>query len=145
MNLRKMAAALTAAAVITAMGAVPAAAESAAEVETGSEEMMLTGGWEIPGDNAVTEEAALALEKALGEDGAEDMRPVALLGTQIVAGVNYCLLCRSGADAGSALPGYEIVYVYADLTGGASILETHRLPIGIGFEISGNEQAAKAE
>ena len=45
--------------------------------------------------------------------------PVAVLGTQVVAGTNYCILCKAAAAVPGAQPSYELVYVYEDLSGNA--------------------------
>ena len=80
-----------------------------------------TGAWAIPESPVVTDEAKAALEKAASAlDGAE-YAPVALLGTQLVAGTNYCLLCRITPVTANPEPHYSVVTVYADLEGNAEI------------------------
>lgn len=53
--------------------------------------------------------------------------PVQLLGTQVVAGTNYALLCRVTGVYPDAVPEYCVVYVYADLEGNASLQEVQDL------------------
>ena len=142
-KLVKAAAMLTAAACIISAAIVPVMAES--EVETGSEEVVLLGGWELPGDIQVTDEAKSALEGAAQESADVSYEPVALLGTQIVAGTNYCLLCRKSSAESGAIPGYSLVYVYENLQGESEIIEVDELPIGIGYFGAENEPSARAE
>ncbi len=55
--------------------------------------------------------------------------PVALLGTQIVAGTNYSILCRSTVVYPGAETTYAIVYIYEDLERQASILHIQDLEL----------------
>ena len=43
------------------------------------------------------------------------------IGSQVVAGMNYCLLCKVTAVAPDAKPQYRLVYIYEDLNGNAEI------------------------
>ena len=55
---------------------------------------------------------------------------VAVLGSQVVAGMNYSYLCKGEMVIPDAKPDYNIVNVYEDLKGDAQITETVRLPEG---------------
>ena len=59
-----------------------------------------------------------------------DYVPVALLGTQLVAGTNYAVLCEARAVVPDAQPYYAIVFVYRDLQGGAELLKIVDLDLG---------------
>lgn len=80
------------------------------------------GGWTAPEDTAITEEVKtvvdVALEKLLGVD----YTPVALVGTQVVAGTNYCVLCEAAAVVPDAVPYYVLVYIYEALDGTVELL-----------------------
>ena len=96
----------------------------------------LSGGWSVTTDAAVTEEARAALETALQKMTGVAYEPVALLATQVVAGTNYCLLCRMTVTNPDAVPAYGLVYVYADLQGGAEIIGINELTFGTdGLEV----------
>ena len=91
----------------------------------------MVGGWEsvpheaeeLPGD------AQAAFDKALeGLVGAEYV-PVALLSTQLVAGMNYCILCQITPVVPNAVPHWALVYIYADLEGNAEIMNVYDLYI----------------
>ena len=64
------------------------------------------GGWQTPDTPELTPEAQAAFDKAM--EGLVGVRyvPVALLGTQLVSGMNYCILC----EATVVYPGAEPYY-----------------------------------
>ena len=82
------------------------------------------GGWTVTEavGGALPENAQKALETAL--DGFEGVgyTPLACLGTQVVAGTNFAILCKSVSTAENSATRLTVVTVYADLTGGAQIL-----------------------
>ena len=91
----------------------------------------LSGGWQnVPCEAAeLPEDAQAAFDKALdGLVGAEYV-PVALLSTQVVAGMNYCILCQITPVAPNATPAWALVYIYADLQGNAEIMNVYDLYI----------------
>ncbi|MBO7711106.1 MAG: hypothetical protein J6S83_11600 [Lachnospiraceae bacterium] len=112
------------------------------EVSFDAPEGMLMGGWEVTEDAAVTSQAQEAFDQAMEKLLGARYEPVALLATQVVAGTNYCFLCRSTVVAPNAVPSYKLVYVYADLKGGAEILDIQDMVIGIG---SSDDQSDIAE
>ena len=64
----------------------------------------IVGGWSSPDSVKLTDEATNALKKATEKLAGGTYEPIALLGTQVVAGTNYRLLCTftpatEGADA----------------------------------------------
>ena len=88
------------------------------------------GGWAAPDSPAVTEEAAQALTKACETLTGAEYTPVALLAAQVVAGMNYRILCESRATVPNAETQYVIVTVYADLQGNAEITDTAAFAAG---------------
>ena len=102
----------------------------------------LVGGWTIPADAAVTDEAQAAFDKAMEGLVGVNYTPVALIGTQLVSGTNYCILCEATVVYPDAVPYYALVYVYADLQGGAEIRNIVTLDIGDIAE-SGEVKAAE--
>ncbi|SEK89328.1 hypothetical protein [Ruminococcus albus] len=97
--------------------------------ETGAEN--IEGGWSISDEIALDKhpEASAALEKARETLVGAEYEPVALLGTQAVAGTNYCLLCKVTA-VWVEQPTYVLVYVYEDLEGNAEITYTTDFTLG---------------
>ena len=89
----------------------------------------LDGGWQnVPCEAAeLPEDAQAAFDKALdGLVGAE-YTPVALLSTQVVAGMNYCILCQITPVVPDATPTWALVYIYADLQGNVEITNVYDL------------------
>ena len=93
-----------------------------AEEEEPMESTPLDGGWTVADDPMISEELQAALEKALDGLVGVAYQPVACLGTQVVAGVNYAILCQQTAIVPDAEPTWVIVYLYEDLQGNAEIL-----------------------
>ncbi len=90
----------------------------------------VVGGWTISEDAALTDEARAAFEKAMEGFTGVGYEPLALIGTQLVSGTNYCILCEARVIVPDAAPYYALVYVYADLKGGAEILNIAALNLG---------------
>lgn len=93
-------------------------------------EPTVVGGWTISEDAALTDEARAAFEKAMEGFTGVGYEPLALIGTQLVSGTNYCILCEARVIVPDAAPYYALVYVYADLKGGAEILNIAALNLG---------------
>ena len=89
------------------------------------------GGWKnIPHEaGELPEDAQTAFDKATeGLVGAKYV-PVDLLSTQLVAGMNYCILCQITPVTPDATPNWALVYIYADLQGNAKISNVYELYI----------------
>ena len=98
---------------------------------TASAEMMV-GGWELveaQGAALADEGAQEAFEKATKELVGANYVPVALLGKQLVAGMNYCILCQVTPVVPDAKPAWALVYIYADLEGNATISNVYEVYI----------------
>ena len=87
------------------------------DAETGISDALM-GSWTAAESPAITEEVKAVFDKAAGKD--DTYTPVALAATQLVAGTNYCIACRTQ-------DGYALVYIYADLESGAQITDV-KLP-----------------
>jgi hypothetical protein len=97
--------------------------EGSAAAASSEEAAPIVGGWSAAESPEVPDEVKALLEKAAeGMDGAE-YEPVAYLGSQVVAGTNYRLLCRITPVVPDAVSHYSIVTLYEDLDGNVSITE----------------------
>lgn len=95
-----------------------------------AEEGMLVGGWLLTDAEAtISEDEAAVFEKALEGLTGAGYAPVKLLGTQLVAGTNYCFLCQQTLIVPDAAPGWCLVYIYESLDGGAEITHIADLDI----------------
>ena len=105
--------------------------ENAEIMENAGNDRLITGGWSVNSGDLSLEanpDAKAAFEKAVDGLLGYTYEPLAVLGSQVVAGMNYRILCRGTAVVPDAVPTYEIVTVYADLNGGAKITDTAVLP-----------------
>ncbi|MGX8692159.1 MAG: LptM family lipoprotein [Clostridia bacterium] len=104
----------------------------------------VAGGWS-PADGAgMTDDAQAAFDKAMEGLVGVKYVPVALLGTQLVSGTNYCILCEATVVYPGARPGYALVYIYQDLQGKADVTNIVKLDIGSIAE-SGEIKAVEGE
>lgn len=93
-------------------------------------EAPLAGGWTPSADPAVTDEIKAIVDQALEGLVGVNYTPVAFLGSQVVAGTNYAVLCQATVVVPDAVPSYVIIYIYRDLEGNASILNIADFDIG---------------
>ena len=112
---------------------LPEGENGLAETETrlSEDKPRMVGGWNIVPHEAeeLPEDAQAAFDKATEDlDGAE-YTPVALMATQVVAGMNYCILCQITPVVPDAEPTWALVYIYADLQGNAEIMNVYELYI----------------
>ena len=94
-----------------------------------AEEEPILGGWSAYTDNPteIPAEALDALNAAL--EGLEGCvyKPIALLGTQVVAGTNYCFLCETTVVVPGAQPSYALVYVFNGREGEHELLRVQEI------------------
>lgn len=92
-----------------------------------------TGSWEVAASNAMTDELKNYFEDAISKIDGYGNTPVLLLGTQLVAGKNYCFLTTSTIQAHNAAKAMKLTYINVDPSGNATFLkdDTLKLP-GVG-------------
>ena len=84
----------------------------------------IVGGWSINYDStslSKNSDAKSAFLKARKKVTDTKIQPIAFLGSQVVAGKNYCFLCKITATSSNARPEIALVYVYEDLKGNTEI------------------------
>lgn len=85
---------------------------------------VITGGWEVnSGSTSMSKntEANAAFKKATAELDGVSYKAIAVLGTQVVAGTNYAILCRATPVYPDATPEVKVMYIYEDIEGNAEI------------------------
>ena len=120
--LRLLAATLAVTAAITG-SAVSVCADDTASSSYGIN-LPRAGGWETNEgavDISKNPAAKSAFKKAIKNLTGVKYQAIALLGSQVVAGMNYAILCRTTAVYPDAQPQIEVVYIYEDLQGNAEI------------------------
>lgn len=85
----------------------------------------LAGGWSIVEREAspLPADAQDTLEAAMEGYAGVGLNPIALLGTQVVAGTNYLVLCEGAPVVEEPVPGLYVAQVYQDLEGGAQLTD----------------------
>ena len=79
------------------------------------------GSWALNDSAELSADAQKAFDKAMEGLVGVNYSPAALLGTQLVSGMNYCVLCESTVVYPDAQPYWALVYIYADLQGNAKV------------------------
>ncbi len=95
------------------------------EAKVNVTDVVIDGGWVAPETPELTKEAVNALKAASEHVVGAAYAPVVLLGTQVVAGTNYCLLCEVTPVTENAESHYAVVIVYEGADGNTSVLETY--------------------
>ncbi|MCR5685993.1 MAG: hypothetical protein K6G81_11350 [Lachnospiraceae bacterium] len=95
------------------------------EVETRINE--LPGGWFQADSAKVTKDVKKAFKKAMKGLVGVNYKPVAVTAYQVVAGMNYCVLCESTVVYPGAQTGYSLVYFYKGLDGSAELNDIVKL------------------
>ena len=116
-------------ALMMAILAIPALAEDAQDPDMAFDPDIdpdfLVGAWENWTGNPleIPDEVKAAFEKATEGLVGYTYEPIAILGSQVVSGMNYCLLCKTTVVPVS----YTLVYIYEALDGTAEILSIQEL------------------
>ena len=97
-------------------------------------ETSIVGGWSLPDSLFIPEEAKAIYNQAVDEIDVE-YEPIALLGTQVVAGTNYCFLCKN-IDTG-----YALIYIQHKPDGSTALIEKNELYIGLKEETNEEVEA----
>lgn len=102
------------------------------------------GGWTLNESAEMSEDARKAFDKAVEGLMGVNYSPAALLGTQLVSGTNYCVLCEATVVYPDAQPYWALVYIYADLQGNAKVTNIVSLDPGAICE-SGRVENSQAQ
>ncbi|MBR3315642.1 MAG: hypothetical protein IKG18_16070 [Atopobiaceae bacterium] len=109
---------------------------SVPDAQTGTDEQgdarAVSGEWKTntePSSTILSAEQEAVFNKAT--EGVEDVSfgPVAVIGQQVVAGMNYAYLCQNTYWEGDATPEWAVVTIYNDLEGNAKIVEEKSLDV----------------
>ena len=97
---------------------------------------LVAGGWTVTSTSEITEEELEVFHQAVQDIDDVAYEPVALLSTQVVAGMNYCFLARETSYEDPEKPSYELLYIWQAPGEDAQILETQDIVFGL----SGQEE-----
>lgn len=88
-----------------------------------SSETNLAGGWRQASSPVVTDELRGMFAGAFKPPADAEYKPLALLSTQVVSGMNYCFFCEKTTDKAPNASGYAFVYLYRDAQGHTEITD----------------------
>ena len=94
----------------------------------------VAGGWTPAGAAEIPQDVLAVYSKAVSGVSGAEFKPVAYLGSQVVAGKNHCLLCQVKDTSTGQQPAYALVYINQDLQGNGKITNVVKFDIG---ELSG--------
>ena len=91
------------------------------------------GGWAYAESTVITDDIFKVMEKATETLTGATYEPVAYIGSQVVAGTNHAILCKSRPSVAelNGATTYVLVYVYEDLQGKCEITETTDVVLSI--------------
>lgn len=81
------------------------------------------GGWNYQEMQAcnLPQPVATAFSKAFEGFVGVDYVPVLYVASQVVAGTNYCIICKTTSVTNPPTKGCKVVYIYSDLQGNSHI------------------------
>ena len=118
-------------------------AEEVTEIKTANEsgvenEAVLAGGWVKASSPKIDDEVKEYFSEAFPDGTDTFYEPVALLGTQVVAGTNYRVLCRKiSIGTEDAIDTYVIATFYVDLQNKAEALDMEETKVPTHFNEGG--------
>ena len=133
--LNKMVVTAVAVMVAGSLAACGADASSAVETSASTETNetftadVMVGGYSLPDSPVITEDIRKICNKAFEELEGVRYTPIALLGTQVVAGTNYQVLCAAEVVVPDAATEYAVVTIYEDLEGNVEVTDIEMLPV----------------
>lgn len=86
-------------------------------------ERNLVGGWQQADSPVITEELRSMFAGAFKPPADAAYRPLALLSTQVVSGMNYCFFCEKTPDPHPSSGSYTFVWLYRDAQGRTEITD----------------------
>ena len=91
------------------------------------------GGWSYAESVEITDDIKKVMEKATETLTGATYEPVAYIGSQVVAGTNHAILCKSTPSVAelNGATTYVLIYVYEDLQGNCEITETTDVVLSI--------------
>ena len=91
----------------------------------------LAGGWTVTDEDgfALPDDVQESFDNAMEGLVGVGYEPLAYLGSQVVAGVNYAVLCRATKVTAEPVSYLAVVSIYRDLEGGCSVNSIHAIDI----------------
>ncbi len=87
----------------------------------------LVGAWEIADDYTLDDELKTSIKEAISESEDISYAPTLVMGSQVVSGTNYAVLCRTKESSADSKDYWTIVYFYKNLSGDVKVLNVATL------------------
>ncbi len=91
---------------------------------------IMTGAWSISDSATMTDDVQKIFDKAVDGITGATYEPIAYLGSQVVAGTNYCFLCKATVAHPTATPHYTLMHIYEDFDGNVEIADIQDIELG---------------
>lgn len=108
----------------SAASTASASSETSASSQEAAPSAAVAGGWTMNADETVgvlPDDAQKAFDKATEGFVGNKLTPVALIGRQVVAGMNYAILCKSELVTKEPVVSYQVAIIYQKPDGEAEI------------------------
>lgn len=130
--MKKIAMILIGALLCTSLVACGKQAQTEDEAAIDAAEEMLAGGWQANKEDTtvIPDNVQAAFDKAMEGLVGVSYEPVAYLGSQVVAGTNYALLCKGTTVTAEPKTSYYKVVIYEDLSGNCEVLSIDEVSVG---------------
>ena len=89
-------------------------------------------GWTACEDPSFADNEFTRFEEAVNTVDGIYLKPVAKLATQVVAGINYCIICERTPVTPGAGTKYSLIYVYEDMDGTMTVDENASIHLYMG-------------
>ena len=90
----------------------------------------LVGGWSMAESNEVDYELGAIIDSVSAEMTGVSYEPVMVLETQVVAGTNYAVLCKTETSAADAEPYWTVLYIYRNLDNEGQLMSSPVIILG---------------
>jgi hypothetical protein len=90
----------------------------------------LVGGWSMAETTEIDEELKAVIDSATADMAGVSYEPVMVLETQVVAGTNYAVLCKTETSSADAEPYWTVLYIYRNLSDEGQVMSSPVIILG---------------
>ena len=90
----------------------------------------MVGGWSMAETTEIDEELGAVIDGATADMSGVSYEPVLVLETQVVAGTNYAVLCKTQSDSEDAEPYWTVLYIYRNLSDEGQVMSSPVIILG---------------
>ena len=90
----------------------------------------LVGGWSMAESNEIDDELGAIIDSVSAEMTGVSYEPVTVLETQVVAGTNYAVLCKTETSSADAEAYWTVLYIYRNLDNEGQLMSSPVIILG---------------